>query len=344
MSIIKLQGQEEISKGIYYEVDTSSEPIGIGGMGRVYRGVCVNERTNEMKPVAIKFMYEDLPEQAIEKARREASIQLRNDNLVEMLGFIETEYVSDNGATRKHYHVVSELLHGVSLSDILQGKNLDFEGNVVSFANEMLQILQTRPELFARRIIKSILSGLTALHDKGYIHRDIDPTNIILTSDNNVKLIDFGIANKMDALRGNISGSFTPDAYNLGKPGYAAPELVRGDVFHQNGTTDIYAVGILLFQLVCGHLPFQGPAQEVKEAQLKKNMPLSEIKDPALRQVIRKATQKEQSRRFQSASEFRVALDSTTISQNNIIQEWGAWVGAAIACGTLFGTLLALFL
>lgn len=342
MSVIKLQGQEEKAKGIYYEVDTSNDPIGIGGMGRVYRGVCVNEQTNEKKPVAIKFMYEDLPDQAIAKARREASIQVRNDNLVEMLGFIETSFVSGNGTTEKHYHVVSELLHGVSLSDALMGKSRDFEGNVVPFVSEMQQLLRTHPEQFARRIIKNILSGLTALHDKGYIHRDIDPTNIMLTSDNNVKLIDFGIANKMDTLIGNVSSSFTPEGYNLGKPGYAAPELVRGDVNHQNETTDIYAVGILLFQLVCGHLPFEGTAQEVKEAQLKKKIPLSEIKDSALRQVIRKATQKEQSKRFQSASEFRVALDISVNSQESFFYKWGIWLCASLIAGVLFGVLLAL--
>ena len=86
---MRLQGDSEKKKGIYYQVDSSEEPIGIGGMGRVFKGVCINEKTGTSKPVAIKFMYDDLPAQAVERARREASIQLRNDNLIEMLGFIE---------------------------------------------------------------------------------------------------------------------------------------------------------------------------------------------------------------------------------------------------------------
>ena len=88
MSLVRLQGEIEKKNGVYYQVDSSDEPIGVGGMGQVYKGICVNERTGATRPVAIKFMFDDLPAQAIERARREASIQLRNDNLVEMLGFI----------------------------------------------------------------------------------------------------------------------------------------------------------------------------------------------------------------------------------------------------------------
>ena len=91
MSIIRLQGETEARRGVYYQLDSSDEPIGIGGMGQVYKGICVDTNTNSSRPVAIKFMYDDLPPASIERARREASIQLRNDNLVEMLGFIETE-------------------------------------------------------------------------------------------------------------------------------------------------------------------------------------------------------------------------------------------------------------
>ena len=89
MSVIRLQGETEKRKGIYYQLDSNDSPIGVGGMGQVFKGVCVNERNGATRPVAIKFMFDDLPPHAIERARREASIQLRNDNLVEMLGFIE---------------------------------------------------------------------------------------------------------------------------------------------------------------------------------------------------------------------------------------------------------------
>ena len=88
MSIVRLQGEAEKQKHIYFEVDASKPAIGEGGMGKVMRGVCVNTDTNVTRPVAIKFLYDDLPAHAIERARREASIQLRNDNLVEMIGFV----------------------------------------------------------------------------------------------------------------------------------------------------------------------------------------------------------------------------------------------------------------
>ena len=127
MSLVRLQGEIEKKNGVYYQVDSSDEPIGVGGMGQVYKGICVNERTGATRPVAIKFMFDDLPAQAIERARREASIQLRNDNLVEMLGFIEIDEQTPTGVA-KHYHVVSELLNGVSLYDIFEGKTTDRDG------------------------------------------------------------------------------------------------------------------------------------------------------------------------------------------------------------------------
>ena len=95
MAKIKLQGEEEKRKNIYYEVDTAIPPIGEGGMGKVMKGKCVDIATGVSRPVAIKFLYDDLPAHAIERARREAAIQLRNDNLIEMLGFIETETGSE---------------------------------------------------------------------------------------------------------------------------------------------------------------------------------------------------------------------------------------------------------
>ena len=85
MAIIKLQGEAEKRNHICYQFNSEEPPIGEGGMGKVFKGVCVDERTGVSRPVAIKFMFDDLPANAYERARREAEIQLRNDNLVEML-------------------------------------------------------------------------------------------------------------------------------------------------------------------------------------------------------------------------------------------------------------------
>ena len=134
MAFIRLQGEQERRNHIYYQVDSSEQPIGVGGMGQVFKGVRVDERNNNTRPVAIKFMFNDLPPQAIERARREASIQLRNDNLVEMLGFLEIDERNAIGDTIKHYHVVSELLCGVSLDSLLEGNVKDGNGNEVPYA------------------------------------------------------------------------------------------------------------------------------------------------------------------------------------------------------------------
>lgn len=121
MGVIKLQGDNERRAGIHYEVDTDAAPLGVGGMGQVMKGWRVDENTNTREPVAIKFLFDDLSEDVIERARREASIQISSENLVRMYGFIEVE--QPNGV--KRYHVVSELLEGVMLGDLLKGRTTD---------------------------------------------------------------------------------------------------------------------------------------------------------------------------------------------------------------------------
>lgn len=314
MAIVKLQTDIEKCKGIRYEFDSADSPIGEGGMGKVYKGVCINERNGTTRPVAIKFMFDDLPESAYERARREAGIQLRNDNLVEMLGFLETQEQTGDGRLRKHYHVISELLTGVSLYDVLEGKTKGIDGEDVSFAVKMLQDYKNDPEHFAQIIVVNVLSGLMALHDAGYIHRDIDPSNIMLTSDGHIKLIDFGIAKQMNNLTTGDKGMTVAGKF-MGKPEYAAPELVLGDIKHQNQTTDIYAVGILLYQCILGHTPFEGARHEILDMQLKKKMPLSMIKNKALREVIKIACEKKQELRYQTSSQMRVALENISGSK-----------------------------
>lgn len=308
MAILRLQGEEEKKKNIYFEVDTSDVPIGEGGMGKVMKGLCVDVATKVSRPVAIKFLYADLPEHAIERARREASIQLRNDNLIEMLGFIEVETVRGS-QTQKHYHVVSELLHGISLAELLDGKCCDKAGTEIPFVKKMLKDYQSDPVHFAKTIVINVLSGLIALHDAGYVHRDIDPSNIMLTSDEHIKLIDFGIAKQVSKLTTNDRGLTTTGAF-MGKAEYAAPELALGDLKHQNQTTDIYAIGILLFQCIVGHVPFEGPSHEVLEKQVHKKLPLQLIKDKGLRKIIECATDKNQKVRYQTASQMRVAMEN----------------------------------
>ena len=316
MSIIRLQSETEKQKGLCYQFNTEDPPIGIGGMGKVYKGVCINENTGTTQPVAIKFMYDDLPAHAYERARRESEIQLRNDNLVAMMGFIETQDRLSNGEIRKHYHVVSELLTGVSLSDLLEGKTKDRNGVEIPFAVKMLQDYKQDPEHFAQFVVKNVLSGVMALHDAGYIHRDIDPSNIMLTSDGHIKLIDFGIAKQMNTLTTNDK-SLTVAGKFMGKPEYAAPELALGDINHQNQTTDIYAIGILLYQCIVGHTPFEGSRYDILDKQLKEKIPLENISNKVLRKIIATACEKKQDRRYQSAAQMRVALESDISYSDN---------------------------
>jgi serine/threonine-protein kinase len=100
MSLIFIQGEEEKNRNIHYEVDPKLPSLGEGGMGQVLRGVMVNEKNGVRQDVAIKFLFEDLPAHAIERAKREASIQIHNENLVEMFGFIQV--VDSNGTKRFH--------------------------------------------------------------------------------------------------------------------------------------------------------------------------------------------------------------------------------------------------
>lgn len=343
MSIVRLQGDKEKRLGIYYEYNPSDAPLGEGGMGKVYKGWLCSVSNNQRREVAIKFLYSDLPPHVIARARREAAVQLRNDNLIEMLGFVETSGKDEIGQPVVRYHVISEYLHGVTLDKLLEGCVCDHIGSVIPFAQELHGKFLNDPYNFALTIVRNLLSGLMALHDAGYIHRDIDPSNIMITSDGKIKLIDFGIAKKVNG-NNTKESSYTVDGQFIGKPKYAAPELVRGLVDSQGTTTDLYAVGILLYQLLVGKVPFDGEMAEVLEMQLTKKMPLHNVKQKHIKEVIRIATQKKRSQRFQSAAEFRVAVDklvplpypAKTIDFKTI----GITVGsAAVLVGIIIGAI-----
>lgn len=327
MMIVKLQGETERCQGVYYEFDIHSKPLGIGGMGKVYLGSKVVISTGARIPVAIKAMFEDATESVIERARREASIQLKHDNLVEMMGFVETNDMNSLGGCIKHYHVISEYINGVMLSDFLCGMTKNQYGEELEAAQRLYGEYTTDRIATSIRIIKQVLSGVMALHDKGYIHRDIDPSNIMVTADGNVKLIDFGIAKMLKTLGTNDKNLTATGAF-IGKAQYAAPELVTGDVPHQNATTDLYSIGILFYQLITGKLPFVGPTHTVLDAQLHKNIPLKDVHNIDCKKVIAKATRKNQSLRYQSSAAFRVDLDKIKIDNNHVVTKVA--VGAAI--------------
>lgn len=313
-NIFVIQGEAEKNRGVRYEIDTTRDPIGKGGTGVVRAGQMIDERTGVRRDVAIKFLYDDMPENILVRSQREASIRVLSENLVEMIDFVQINEQDAQGRTIVHSHVVSELLHGVMLLDILKGVTTDKDGNEVQAAREYLELMQTDRTQFAIKIVRNVLSGIQALHDNGYIHRDIDPSNIMITDRGKVKLIDLGIAKQLSSspIGGDEGGHLTSTGQFIGKAAYAAPELVLGDLANQNETTDIYAIGVMLYLLVVGKLPFNGPLQEILFMQCNEQMPVQDIQDKTISDIVKTATEKRQSERYQSASEFRVAIDAVS--------------------------------
>ena len=321
MLIKRLQGQLEKRNGYYYEFDMHSKPLGEGGMGIVYKGFKIYEATGNRSVVAIKAMFDGLPAEVYERAEREASIRLRNDNLVEMLGFIYEIEIDPYGMQKNKYYVVSEYLNGVVLSDLLTGQFKDKDGIEIPYAKQLYTDYVSEKEKTSIEIIRCVLSGILALHDKGYIHRDIDPTNIMVTDEGTIKLIDFGIAKYVRSL-GTIDKSLTSTGKFIGKAEFASPELVLGDVRNQGYPTDIYAIGILFYQLLVGKLPFLGSKYEVLQMQLNDKVPVKHIKNPLLAKIVKKATEKNKSDRYSSVAELRVEIDKAADSHPTIISRY----------------------
>ena len=330
MRIKRLQGEIEKRKGCHYEFDLDAKPIGEGGMGVVYHGYRVDDSLGSRSEVAIKILHESLSEEVYARAEREASIQLRHDNLVEMLGFI-TEFETDQfGAPVYRHYVISEFLYGVELSDLLKGHFDSKEGKEIPYAKQLYNRYIKERETTSIEIIRCISSGVLALHDKGYIHRDIDPSNIMVTANGSIKLIDFGIAKNLQTL-GTKDKLTTSTGKFIGKAEYASPELVLGDVKSQNYSTDIYALGIVLYRLLVGYLPFEGSQYDVLQKQLHAKVPVRKVENKALARIVKKATEKAQNHRYSSIAEFRVALDAVTAYRPNIIElYWKQGVAIAV--------------
>ncbi len=312
MNIVRFQGE---NPNIYYEFDKDSAPLGEGGMGRVYQGYRVDSSLNYQSLVAIKCIKPELVSNptVIQRAQREASVRLDHTNLIRMYGlFSGAEYNQYTGTYIPSYYIAMERLIGVNLDEILfKGIVTDRSGLVVPIADELLQAYSSDRETASVTVMQSLLSGIDYLHRFGFIHRDLDPSNVMLTQEGTTKIIDFGICKRIGM--SSYGGGLTQAGQFLGKVAYAAPELILGDLKSQGPATDIYALGIMLYQMLMGQLPVIGSDQEVMDAHLKGKFDLSGVKNKRLRKIIERATEKDPNKRFSSAVDFSrelSALDS----------------------------------
>ena len=323
MNIIRIQGQNAFLQGVYYEFDRDSTPVGEGGMGVLYLGARVHVATGVQMPVVIKAIRDEISTQPhlIARAMREASVQIDNENLLRMYDFVSNyEASSVTGVSIIRYYIVMEYLAGISLDKILEGTVMQNE-QVIPLAQEINLLSTVNRVRLCVLLMRHLLSGALALHHAGFIHRDLDPSNVMVTQEGKVKIIDFGICKNLnDASAAQLSA---PGAF-MGKVHYAAPELILGSIYEQNATTDIYALGIILYQLYTGELPSAGLTDhEAMQQHLKGRLPDKKIENREIRRIFKKATENNQRLRYQSAAEFLVDLERVEIPGNKVIFQEG---------------------
>ncbi len=203
--------------------------------------------------------------------------------------------------------IVSELLDGRSLRETLTDGAL--------------------PPRKAIEYAVQIAQGLAAAHDKGIVHRDLKPDNVFLTADGRAKILDFGLAKltQPDAPASSVSVLPTTPAFTqapntaagvvMGTMGYMAPEQVRGGA--SDHRTDIFALGVVIYEMLAGRRAFQGDAaMDVMSAILKEDPPDLPISErhipPALVRIVSRCLEKNPASRFQSARDLAFALEALT--------------------------------
>ncbi|MCP4156974.1 MAG: serine/threonine protein kinase [bacterium] len=163
------------------------------------------------------------------------------------------------------------------------------------------------------RISGKLFNALYYSHQEGIIHRDIKPANIMVTSDKNIKLVDFGIAAQREEL------SNPTETVRCGTPVYMSPEQIdQNTIGHW---TDIYSAGVTMFQLVTGIYPFKGSISEILAQHLYTPVPsitrLRPDTPEQLVKIIEKCMEKEEKNRFQNARAVQDALENVTIENGN---------------------------
>ncbi len=287
-----LEGVEPVDELIGRTVGSYkiTKMLGKGGMGSVYGGhhPVIGSR------VAIKFLHPQYStdEKIVERFFNEARAVniIGHDNVLKILDLNVTD---DN----RHYFVM-EYLHGRALQHIVQ-------------PNVPIGLDITGP------ILLQMCNALQAAHDKGIIHRDLKPDNVYLITlqgrQNFVKVVDFGIAKLTDA-EGASTGK-TQTGMVMGTPAYMSPEQGSGETNKIDARSDIYSLGVMMYQMATGRLPFPGTNfGEVLMGHLQKKPDAPRTINPQIQPdyeaVILKCLEKRQDDRYQSMSALREAIFS----------------------------------
>ena len=284
-------GFEAGSQIDYYRIE---EPVARSGMATIYRAI----DTRDNRQVALKIPHPDMESDAIlfDRFQREAGIgeKLHHPKVMRVFG----------GEERTRIYMVMEWCEGRLLREILDEGPLSQER--------------------ALRIAGEVLDGLDYIHANGVVHRDLKPENIMVDPDDNIKLIDFGIAGDAAAKRLTYA-NFTAA---IGTPNYISPEQVKGR--RGDGRSDIYSMGVILYEMLSGKLPFSGPNPMAAMNDRLLNYPVpptvaNPAISPQLQEVIYRALERDPKNRYAKASEFAwdlAHLDQVGIEDRVELRDW----------------------
>jgi hypothetical protein len=257
--------------------------LGEGGMGRVYLAELESIRDRKF---AVKLLKPELTndpgfrQRFQDEARHQA--QLDHENIVQMVDYFHV---------RDDYFLVLDYVDGEPLSDLIDGKG----GKGL-------------PEKQALSIMVGMLSGLDCAHQKGIVHRDVKPSNVLIDSRGRVRITDFGIAMEASGL------THTSEGRLIGTPEYMSPEQLSnsGQIDHRS---DVYSAGIVLYEMLTGQPPFHGSSfQAIQAQQMTSAVPNPRAANPKipkrLADIVRRALQKSPADRFQGGPHFIAAIES----------------------------------
>ena len=304
------------AEGVWYCYNPADMPLGSGAMGDVYLGF----RCTDGVKVAIKRVKDYFANNQMirQRARQEASLAFRHPNLVEMLGYCE--YMPDRGPI----WIISKYVQGD-----------DADKYVATFPAS-----PNRAEKICR-LIMPVMDALSYIHQKGVVHRDIKPSNIMVENGNNVRLMDLGIS------RVNGGNKFSQYGF-IGTPQYSSPEQIKrsenSGTDSINARSDIYELGITLYELLTGTNPMdKGSDTETLAAQISEKLPPSDKIPPQLMRVIWKATEKDQQKRYNTVSDFKNAIHMAFTYQPTAMEKLTEWAryNKAVAILTATAALIA---